>query len=324
MTSKGLFFQNVIALIWDFDRTLSPHYMQRPLFQAYGVDEKQFWEENNQLPQYYERAGVRVHPETCYLGHILSYVQAGTFPDLTNARLRELGGRIEFFPGVPEVFDELSGILEEKAFRDADLHLEHSAVSTGLAEMIRGSKIADRLSGIWASEFIEVPARPDTDMKAAPTSGPISQIAYFLDNTTKTRALFEINKGVNRESRISVNDSIAEEDRRVPFKNMIYIADGPSDVPSFSVVKKHGGLALAVYNPASPSTDSEFAQVTRLLEDKRVDYIAPADYRVSSPTWLWLRQKVMLIAQRMIDERKRGLETRVGKSPRHITEVTGD
>src|SRR5690606_8251255 len=158
VTSKGLFFQNVIALIWDFDRTLSPHYMQRPLFQAYGVDEKQFWEENNQLPQYYERAGVRVHPETCYLGHILSYVQAGTFPDLTNARLRELGGRIEFFPGVPEVFDELSGILEEKAFRDADLHLEHYVVSTGLAEMIRGSKIADRLSGIWASEFIEVPA----------------------------------------------------------------------------------------------------------------------------------------------------------------------
>ncbi len=320
MSNKGLFFQNVIAIIWDFDRTLSPHYMQKPLFEAYGVDERKFWEETNDLPAYYARAGIRVHPDTCYLGHILSYVQSGRFADLSNARLRELGGRIEFFPGVPEVFDRLAAILHASAYRDADLRLEHYVVSTGLAEMIKGSRIADKLSGIWASEFIEEPAPPGADLAGIPASGPISQIAYFLDNTTKTRALFEINKGVNKVSDISVNDTIPEEERRVPFRNMIYIADGPSDVPSFSVVRKHGGLTLAVYDPKSSNSEAEYAQVTRLLEDKRVDMMGPADYREGSHTDIWLRQKVTQMANRMIVERKKALESRVGKSPRHHTE----
>lgn len=319
MPNKGLFFQNVIAVIWDFDRTLSPHYMQKPLFEAYGVDERAFWDENAQLPAYYAKAGIRIHPETCYLGHILSYVQQGKFPDLTNARLRELGAQIEFFPGVPDIFERLASIVHAPVYADSDLRLEHYVVSTGLTAMIRGSRIADKLSGIWASEFIETPADPGGDLSGEPRPGPISQIAYFLDNTTKTRALFEINKGVNKVDSISVNDTIPEEDRRVPFKNMIYIADGPSDVPSFSVVRKHGGLTLAVYDPNSSFAEAEFAQVTKLLEDKRVDMVGPADYREGRQTDMWLRQKIVQMAKRMIEERRRSLESRVSRSPQHLS-----
>ncbi|MDX9974536.1 MAG: haloacid dehalogenase-like hydrolase, partial [FCB group bacterium] len=68
MSVKGPFNQNVIAVIWDFDRTLSPHYMQKPLFEAFGVDEARFWDENKALPAHYAKAGIRVHPDTCYLG----------------------------------------------------------------------------------------------------------------------------------------------------------------------------------------------------------------------------------------------------------------
>jgi hypothetical protein len=315
VSETGLFFQNVIAVLWDFDRTLSPHYMQKPLFDAYGIDEGAFWREVQGLPDFYARAGITVQPDTCYLGHLLSYVQSGRMPDLTNAKLRALGETIEFFPGIPEFFQRIASVLESEEFREGDLRLEHYVVSTGLTEMIRGSRIAPFLAGVRASEFIERPAGPGYTADSTPGHGPISQIAGFLDNTTKTRALYEINKGVNKHGRISVNDSIREEDRRVPFKNMIYIADGPSDIPSFSVVRKHGGLAYAVYG-----TDSEeqYAQAVGLQESGRVNAYGPADYRDGSETDRWLRLQIRRIAKRMMEERRTALHKRVRKGPAHI------
>jgi hypothetical protein len=319
LAEKGLFFQNIIALIWDFDRTLSPHYMQKPLFKAYDVDEELFWTEVNALPSYYARAGIEVNSDTCYLGHLLSYVRHGRFRDLTNAKLRGLGRTIEFFPGIPGLFDRLAAIVDTPEFRIGDLRieLEQYVVSTGLAEMIRGSRIADRLSGIYASAFIEEPAAPGTDLNSMPPSGPISQIAEFLDNTTKTRALFEINKGVNKHTSISVNDAIPESERRVPFRNMIYIADGPSDIPCFSVVKKHGGLTYAVY---AAESKEQFAQVVRLHETGRVHMYGPADYRIGSATDMWLQLQVRKIATRIIEERGKAFESQVGRGPVHLSE----
>lgn len=317
MPEKGLFLQNVIAIVWDFDRTLSPHYMQAPLFREYGIDEEAFWRELDALPAYYARAGVRISRDTCYLGHLLSYVRHGKAPGLTNAKLRELGSRIEFFPGIPGLFDDLAHMLDEAPFRDADLRLEHYVVSTGLYEMIRGSAISSRLAGIWANEFIETPAKPGADLTGVPESGPISQIATALDNTTKTRALFEINKGVNKHEGLTVNDAIPEDERRVPFKNMLYVADGPSDIPSFSVVRRNGGLAYAVYDPQSPK---QFAQSVALVESKRVDAYGPADYRPGSQTRLWLEFQIRRIAERIVETRKSALDSRVSRGPTHISD----
>ncbi len=315
MSTRGLFLQNVIALIWDFDKTLSPSYMQVPLFRAYEVDGKRFWQEVNALPAFYAKAGVKLQADVAYLGHLLTYVKSGRMPGLTNARLRELGSEIDFFNGVPDIFRQLNAVLESPPFRDGDLRLEHYVVSTGLAEMIRGSAIAPHLESIYGCEFVEVPAGPDFNPEAEPGSGPISQIAGFLDNTTKTRALFEINKGVNKPVDISVNDSIPEEDRRVPFKNMIYVADGPSDIPCFSVVKKHAGLTYAVYDPES---EEHFAQAAQLQESGRVHMFGPADYRPESQTAKWLTFRIRGIADRIMSERKKALEGRVAPSPSHL------
>jgi hypothetical protein len=317
VADKGLFLQNVIAVIWDFDRTLSPHYMQKPLFAAYNVEEAAFWREVHALPAYYKRAGITVQPDTCYLGHLLAYVQAGRMPDLSNRRLRELGAAIVFFPGIPEFFQRLASVLEAPLYREGDLRLEHYVVSTGLAEMIRGSKIAPYIDGVYASEFIETAAGPAADFTGRPAEGPITQIAGLLDNTTKTRALFEINKGVNKHPRIIVNDSIAQQDRRIPFANMIYVADGPSDVPSFSVVRKHGGLAYAVY---APESDEHYAQAVGLQEAGRVNAYGPADYRAGSETDKWLRLQIGRIAARIIEERQVALHKRVAKGPAHAGE----
>ncbi len=317
MAEKGLFPQNVIAMIWDFDRTLSPHYMQEPLFREYGVDFAGFWNEVNALPAYYARAGIHVPRDTCYLGHLLSYVRHGRLPGLNNAKLRELGAQIDFFPGIPELFDRLDALLKSNRFEELGLRVEHFVVSTGLAEMVRGSRIANRLSGIWASEFIETPAAPSADLSGAPEPGLISQIAGFLDHTTKTRALFEINKGVNHLPGITVNDMIPEDERRVPFRNMIYIADGPSDIPSFSVVRKGGGLAYAVYDPNSKE---QFAQVVALQEQRRVDAYGPADYRPNTPTDMWLHLHVRRIAERILAERTKAFDSRVARGPVHLDE----
>ena len=300
MSEKGLFLQNVIAVIWDFDKTLSPYYMQKPIFAHYNVDENLFWSEVRALPEYYQRAGITLQEDTCYLGHLLSYVRHGKFPELSNEKLRTLGGDIEFFPGLPEFFPRLQKVLDEPEFKNSDLRLEHDVVSTGLDAMIRGSRIASFVTDIWASVFIEEPAAPGADLRGEPGRGPISQIAGFLDNTTKTRALFEINKGVNAKADISVNDAIDEDDRRVPFKNMIYIADGPSDIPSFSVVRKHGGLTYAVFDQDS---ETHFVQANRLLSSGRVDAIGPADYRENTQTDWWLRYQVRTLAQRIMENR---------------------
>src|SRR6185295_7799361 len=158
--------------------------------------------------------------------------------------------------------------------------------------MIRGSAVAPYIDGIWACEFIENPLQPGflkQNEMSIEAASEIAQIGVMIDNTTKTRAIFEINKGTNRNPAIDVNAKVTPEDRRIPLQNMIYIADGPSDVPSFSVVKKGGGCAYAVYNPAKPE---EFAQNDRLRRAGRVDHYGPADYTATSPTTQWLRMRV--------------------------------
>jgi hypothetical protein len=137
-----------------------------------------------------------------------------------------------------------------------------------------------------------------------------------LDNTTKTRAIFEINKGSNVFPEIDVNSFIAPENRRVPFQNMIYVADGPSDVPVFSVVKGQGGRTYAVYQPG---VEAEFAQVKTLLQEGRVMAFGEADFRPGSPTAIWLGQAVDEIATRIAADRNSVLEASVGRPPRHIS-----
>ncbi|MBT6843346.1 MAG: haloacid dehalogenase-like hydrolase [Candidatus Melainabacteria bacterium] len=301
---KPNFSQNIIALVWDFDKTLIPYYMQQPLFQHYNVDDLQFWTEVNQLPAFYRKQGVTMSPDTAYLNHILSYVKQGKFAGLSNNKLREMGGGLDFFPGLPEFFHELSNTTQlEEDYAKFDIKVEHYIVSTGLTEVIRGSILSDLVKGIWGCEFIE-------------ENGQIDSIAYQIDNTTKTRALFEINKGVNiHPDDISVNQSMTDADRRVPFENMIYIADGPSDIPAFSVVRKNNGKGFAVYNKDNIKS---FKQAKQLLEDNRVDMFGEADYRSGTITNLWLREQIQTIADRIVSDKKSKLRETRESVPHHL------
>jgi hypothetical protein len=128
----ALHTQTVIACIWDFDRTLIPGYSQEVLFEEYGVDAGEFWAEVEALPSEYAKQDILVAPDTAYLGHMLTYVRAGKFPGLSNARMRELGARIRVAPGIPEFFDRSKALLDEsKTYAAHGLQLEHYVVSTG-------------------------------------------------------------------------------------------------------------------------------------------------------------------------------------------------
>lgn len=319
MAEDTLHRPNIVACLWDFDKTLIPGYMQTPIFEEYGIDEKTFWKEVNAMPAIYAKRGQRVSSDILYLNHLLTYVRSGRLSGLSNAKLRALGARLQFYQGLPEFFPFLKKMVAENpAYARFEIRLEHYVISTGLAEMVRGSAIAPHVERVYGCEFIENPLPPDFDLqKEFELDGPaeIGQIGTLVDNTLKTRCVYEINKGTNKLDSIDVNSKIAHEDRRVPIRNMIYIADGPSDVPVFSVVRKQGGRTYAVYEPKN---EKEFAQNDELRETGRVHHFGRADYREKSDTYMWLVTQVRKICDRIVEECQQSLNRRVGSPPRHL------
>lgn len=321
MSKKNLHRQNIVACIWDFDKTLIPGYMQAPIFEAYGIDEDQFWNEVNALPDIYAKRGTRVSHDTIYLNHLLSFVKNGRLKGLTNQRLRELGRELVFYPGLPELFEQLQALVHAQAeYAKHNITLEHYIVSTGLAEMIRGSAIAPYVEDIFGCEFIEAPLPSNYSTQnelPLELEFEISQIGTIVDNTIKTRFIFEINKGGNKNPTIDVNAFMDRVDRRIPIDRMIYVADGPSDVPVFSVVKGNGGKTYAVFNPES---EAEFAQNDGLLHAGRIHSYGPADYTSKSTTSKWLRMHVRRICDAIVAECESELSRKVSRAPRHLHE----
>jgi len=143
------------------------------------------------------------------------------------------------------------------------------------------------------------------------------EVGYTIDNTSKTRALFEINKGVGKHKGIdiNVNSRVKEEMRRVPFKNMIYIADGPSDIPAFSLVNKNGGATFAIY----PKRELQaFQQVEKMRKDGRINMYAEADYTEGTTAHMWITNKINEFAERIREDEREKLTDSISGIPKHI------
>jgi hypothetical protein len=193
-------------------------------------------------------------------------------------------------------------------------------LSTGDGQTCRPwpESLINRHLAVWP---VHNPGYLDPGYQATPPGSEpavISQVAYFLDDTTKTRAVWEINKGVNIEAgKIGVNDFIAQEDRRVPIPNMIYVADGPTDVPIFSILNQYGGRTLGVYNPAQ---DAHFLGAKRLREQGRVQEIVEADYRPKTTADRWITAWIQEIANVIVENRERAMKDRVHAPGGHVTD----
>lgn len=300
---------NIIAVIWDCDKTLIDGYMQDPIFKKYKVDSSSFWKEVNDKPKELEKKGIRVNADTYYLNHFIKCAKNGTFPGLNNAMLKEFGKEQKFYPGIPEIFEQTKGMFkDDKSYSEYGIQVEHYIVSTGFAEIIRGSSLMPYVDGVWGCELLD---EPNEDGKNV-----LSEIVYTIDNTTKTRAVFEINKGIGKIDEINVNSKIPKEMRRVQFENMIYIADGPSDIPAFSLVNQNGGYTFAIY----PKGDKKaMHQVEQMRADGRVNMYAEADYSEGTTAYLWITSKIQDIADRIRNDEKKKILDSTSATPMHLT-----
>ena len=288
--------QNIIAIVYDYDQTLSPTYMQdEVLFPRFGINPAEFWKRCKGLV---EKDGYE--SELAYLKVMLDYLQLDR---PSNADLRALGKDLKFYKGVMDMFEGIESLLEPD-HRAMGVKIEHYIVSSGMKTLIEGSELATYVERIFGCEFAE------------DEGGKIAFPKRVISHTGKTQYLFRINKGM-LEPNEDVNDHMPEELRPVPFKNMIYLGDGPTDVPCFTVMKKFGGQAIAVYNPDDASRSS-FRKAYQLSGPAdRIKYIAPADYRSGSHLRLLLEEMIVEIADRIVERRRREINEAKVSAPTH-------
>ena len=279
--------QNILAIVYDFDHTLSPHYMQdHTILRHTGIHPSEFWLSCTKLIK--ERG---YDQELAYMKRMLDY---DGIRKLSNADLQAMGTDLTFFPGVPDFFEELNSIVQQNRYMECDIHLEHYVVSSGLKAILDGSHIAKHVKAIFGCEFDE-------------DQGHIHFPKRTISHTQKTQFLFRVNKGLINLNQ-DVNDHMPEEARRVPFRHMIYVGDGPTDVPCFTVIKKNGGLAVAVYNPHD-TTRKSFRKCYDLAHHAdHVHFMAPADYQTGSQLRLILEQHITEMADSMVERRRQSIE----------------
>jgi hypothetical protein len=289
--------QNTIAIIYDYDQTLSPTYMQdEALFPVFGINPAHFWQRCGELVH-----GQGFDNELAYMKVLLDCLEMDR---PTNARLRELGGRLSFYKGLPEMFEDFQSGLLSSEHEAHGINVEHYIVSSGLKVLIEGSRLAPYIRKIFGCEF----AVDERDRITFPKR--------VISHTQKTQFLFRINKGM-LEMDEDVNDHMAPELRPIPFQNMVYVGDGPTDVPCFTVMRRNGGQAIAVYNPDDP-TRSSFKKCYQICTHAdRVKNIAPSDFRQGSHLRLLLEEMVQEIAERIVQRRRDDLEAGTVKAPKY-------
>ena len=255
---------NKVALIYDFDKTLSPKDMQEyGFFKMINVEEpSEFWDEVKELSIKNKMDSILTY----------MYVMLKRYPNLKKQDLIEAGSKIQLYDGVLEWFDRIN-----KYGQDKGLIIEHYIISSGLQEMINGTKIQQYFNKIYACSFYY-----DNDLVKWP--------ARVVNYTTKTQYLFRINKGILDESNdIDLNKATKEEQKYIPFENMIYIGDGFTDVPCMKIVKANNGYTIAVY-------DNNVDKLAKqLLDDKRAMFITSANYKENAPIDIIVKKILDLI-----------------------------
>jgi len=244
----------IVALIYDFDGTLSPGNMQEFGFiQAIEQSAQTFWRKSDEIAIGQDGSNI-----LAYMKLMLDEARKKGIP-LKRRDFQRFGSKIELFPGVKEWF----GLVNEYG-RSRGVVIEHYINSSGLAEMIEGTPIAHEFKKIFAGSFIY------NQQDEAEWPG------VAVDYTGKTQFLFKIAKGVMsiRDTKL-VNASMAETKKRIPWANMIYFGDGDTDIPCMKIVRMFGGNSIAVYNPAVPS---KLSTARKLLRQERANFIAPTDY----------------------------------------------
>ena len=241
----------VVAICYDFDKTLSPDDMQAQGFiQSVGYELSEFWQESNGLAERND-----MDQNLAYMFKMMETAEGRVL--FTKDALLKYGAQVHLFPGVENWFRRIRDYGEAHG-----VIVEHYIISSGLKEMIEGTAIAGEFEKIYASSFFY-------NEKGVP-KWPAQVVNY----TNKTQFLFRIEKGVLDINDLGVNDAFAPEDIRVPFRNMIYIGDSDTDIPCMKLVNTYGGHSIGVYN----GDKLDKSKVYKMMREGRIRYYAPADY----------------------------------------------
>ena len=245
----------VLAICYDFDKTLSPNDMQaQGYIQSVGYEVESFWKESNGLAE--------SNDMDQNLAYMYTMIQKARGRFIFNREaLIEYGAKVSLFPGVDTWFKRIREYGETKG-----VIVEHYIISSGLKEMIEGTKVANEFEKIYASSFYY------------DENGEAQWPAQVINYTSKTQFLFRIVKGTLDVNDSGVNDYFNPEDIRIPFRNMVYIGDSDTDIPCMKLVNSHFGHSIGVYNPET----RDRRKVYKMMEDKRIKYFAPADYTDNS------------------------------------------
>lgn len=268
--------ETTIAVIFDFDDTLAPD-ATSALLARRGVPLDAFWSEVKEL----YKSGW--DPVPAYLFKLLeeSRNNAAQGP-ITKAALQESGKAVAFFPGVQSLFDRLRAVTAQEC---PGVSLEFYLVSSGIAELLKATPIATHFKNIWACDY------------HYNEQGEILYPRNIVSFTDKTRYIFQIAKGIvgpdAHSQPFAVNKAVSPDMLRIPFSHMVFVGDGYTDIPCFSLVRSKGGVAFGVYDPQRRST---WAKAWEHVAENRVSNLVPADYSESGALWHNLQMAIEKIA----------------------------
>lgn len=270
----------IMAICYDFDRTLSPDDMQTfTLIPSFGIDKAEFWTQSNETA----KANL-MDNNLSWMYQLVKYSKFKNRP-LRKSYFQEIGKDVELYNGVTTWFRKMNRYAEKHR-----IQLEHYIISSGLKEIIEGSSIASYFKRIYASSFLYS------------ADGVAEWSAQAVNYTNKTQYIFRIAKGFLEEYDERVNDSMPEQSLRIPYDNIVYIGDSATDIPCMRLVKSKGGYSIGVFDPQK----NDKSKVYPLFNDGRISYFAPADYSSESDLSTYMKFIIDEIAakERMRTEQK--------------------
>ncbi len=265
-----------IAVVFDFDDTLAPDSTTGYLSKSGIKDMPAFWNEITVM------FNDDWDPVPAYLYKMIEASRGGRIPPITKESLDDWGRELPLHDGVEGIFERLRLVARETNPR---ANVEFYLVSSGIGDVLRSTRIAHEFTDIWASEF-----HYDSNGHAC---FPKKVVSF----TDKTRYLFQIQKGLvgpkSRGKPFDVNKKIEPEQIRIPINNMIFVGDGHTDIPCFSLVKKEGGVSIGVFDKAH--TD-KWGRAYQFIQDGRVSNLLSANYSADSDLSIFLGMAVRKIA----------------------------
>lgn len=271
--------QDIIAVVFDFDDTLAPD-STSSFLENLGIDVPKFWQEKVQplLESGWD-------PVPAYLYGILQESNSDEGRRITRDKLAKWGRKVIFYPGATRIFSRIRAHAQSV---NPKVFVEFYLISSGIGEILRNTRLAKDFMDIWACDF------------HYDKQGNILFPKNIVSFTDKTRYLFQISKGIiGEESRgrpFDVNKKIEEHKRRIPYEQMIFVGDGYTDIPCFSLLRKQGGIAIGVFDKENKE---KWGRAWGFIEDERVSNLVPADYSKGSALSISLMMAVENIARKI-------------------------